>query len=228
MDNDTVNPSAWRLICPPKNWRQPIVISQGELELLATVAARLSLVTTRDEKRKKLYLGNALVNSAEAAEGLRFPSGWIAPIVDDEDAGPEYQAGDPPAIVAPLISAFPDAQISKSFRLSEFRPGRHSYDLIRLSPALVQALEEIRERVGRPVTVTSGYRPPAYNAEVGGVPNNAHINGTAADIYVDGLSTDQLHAICDQVIGHRGGVGYYPRQGFVHVDVRGHHARWNG
>ncbi len=227
MDNEiVVNPSAWRLICPPKNWRQPIDIGEEELKLLVTVAARLGLVTTRDDQRKKLYLGNASVNDV-AAEGLRFPSGWIAPIFDDDDAGLEYRAeGD--GKVAPLVSAFPDAQISKNFRLSEFRPGRHSYDLIRLSPELVEALEDIRERAGRPVTVTSGYRPPAYNAEVGGVPNSAHINGTAADIYVDGLSTDQLHTICDQVIGHRGGVGYYPRQGFVHVDVRGKHARWNG
>ena len=29
-------------------------------------------------------------------------------------------------------------------------------------------------------------------------------------------------------IGDTGGVGYYPRAEFVHIDVRGHFARWTG
>lgn len=142
-------------------------------------------------------------------------------------AGAEYKAVDPLA-AAPLIRAFPDAQISKNFRLSEFRPGRHTYEYIRISPALVRALEEIRRACGRPLSVTSGYRPADYNREVGGVSNSTHIDGLAADIYCEGLTTDQLYDICDQVVGSQGGVGYYPQAGIVHVDVRGYRARWQG
>ena len=230
MDNQT---DPWRLLCPPKNWQEPVPIEEEDLILISLIAARLSLVLTRDDKRKKIYLGNALASDTEVASGsrsrltgLRFPNGWTADVVPDEEAGVEYKSVD--RLAAPLILAFPDAQISKNFRLSEFRPGKHSYEYIRLSPSLVQALEDIRARTGRPVTVTSGYRPPDYNREVGGVSNSAHIDGLAADIYCDGLTTDQLYDICEQVIGTRGGVGYYPKSGFVHVDLRGYYARWSG
>ena len=54
------------------------------------------------------------------------------------------------------------------------------------------------------------------------------MDGLAADIYCDGLTTEQLHDICDQIIGYRGGVGYYPKSGFIHVDIRGYQARWTG
>jgi len=152
----------WNVICPPKNWRKPIPIKETDLALLDLVAKRLSLVLTRDEERKKIYLGTALTSDASIANGVRYPSGWSAEVV--HDAGAEYKAVDPLA-AAPLIRAFPDAQISKNFRLSEFRPGRHTYEYIRISPALVRALEEIRGACGRPLSVTSGYRPPDYNRE---------------------------------------------------------------
>lgn len=236
----------WRLICPPTNWKEPIPIDSSELRLLEMLSQRLDLVLTRDDKRKKIYLGSALTkteagspapNGAKeqkpksppaggATAGLRFPSGWTADVVDPDDAGPEYQAVDTEA-AAPLIAAFPDAQISKSFRLSEFRPGEHSYDLIRLSPMLVNVLEEIRKQAGDyPLHITSGYRPPAYNRKVGGVSNSTHIDGLAADIYSENLGVDALYDICDRVVGDRGGVGYYPAQGFIHVDLRGYRGRW--
>ena len=232
----------WRLICPPKNWRDPIPLDIAELRLLELLSQRLDLVLTRDDKRKKLYLGladgvlepsdEANSSASEDSEnapsrsGLRFPSGWTADVFPDEEAGEEYEAIDREA-AAPLISAFPDAQLTKNFRLSEFRPGEHSYDLIRISPRLLNILEEIRSRVGDyPLHITSGYRPPAYNRKVGGVSNSAHIDGLAADIYSDYMDVSELYDICDSVIGDRGGVGYYPSDGFIHVDLRGYRARW--
>lgn len=222
---ESMEPDDWLLLCPPKDWRHPVPISEEQLGLLGVISQRLSLVMTKDDQRKKIYLGTAVTSDASAANGVRYASGWSADVV--HDAGATYKAVDPLA-AAPLIRAFPDAQISKNFRLSEFRPGRHSYEFIRISPALVRALEEIRERAGRPIQVTSGYRPPDYNREVGGVSNSTHIDGLAADIYCDGLTTEQLHDICEQVIGKRGGVGYYPKSGFIHVDLRGYEARWSG
>lgn len=243
----------WRLICPPNNWRDPIPVDIAELRLLELLSQRLDLVITRDDKRKKLYLGAAHGGLADGrlgpggsspledgedeqdpnspsarppSAGLRFASGWTADVIPDEEAGAEYEPIDREA-AAPLISAFPNAQLSKSFQLSEFRPGEHSYDLIRISPRLINVLEEIRTRAsGYPINVTSGYRPPAYNRKVGGVSNSTHIDGLAADIYSDYLSVHELHDICDDVIGDRGGVGYYPSQGFIHVDLRGYRARW--
>ena len=230
----------WRLICPPDNWEEPLPVNLAELRLLELLSLRLNLVLTRDDKRKKIYLGTAYGQSTEvnqppeapSGEGdgsggsLRFPSGWSVDVVPDDVAGPEYEAIDKSA-AAPLVKSFPDAQISKNFRLSEFRPGEHSYDLIRIAPMLVNILEEIRKRAGdQTLHVTSGYRPVPYNRKVGGVSNSTHIDGLAADIYSEHISTEALWEICDDVIGDRGGVGFYPNQGFVHVDIRGYRARW--
>ena len=153
----------WNVICPPKNWRKPIPIKETDLALLDLVAKRLSLVLTRDEERKKIYLGTALTSDASIANGVRYPSGWSAEVV--HDAGAEYKAVDPLA-AAPLIRAFPDAQISKNFRLSEFRPGRHTYEYIRISPALVRALEEIRRACG--ATIERHLGLPATRLQSGG------------------------------------------------------------
>lgn len=86
-----------------------------------------------------------------------------------------------------------------------------------ISSVLLTGLERLRARLGRPIIITSGYRCPVHNANVGGVSNSQHVAGTAADIYVDGVSTRELARICKQIFD---GVGTYVSQGFVHVDMR--------
>lgn len=173
-------------------------------------------------------MNHNLIND-DIERGLRFASGWVANVIPEEEAGPQYEVVDIEA-AAPLIPAFPDARLSQNFRLSQFRPGGPGlggYDLIRLSPMLVDTLEEIRIRAGdQALHITSAYRPPAYNRKVGGVFNSTHIDGLAADITSDHISTEELYDICDQVIKDKGGVGFYPDLGLVHIDLRGRHLRW--
>ena len=45
-----------------------------------------------------------------------------------------------------------------------------------------EVLEPVRERLGRPIIVNSGYRCPIHNAAVGGVANSQHLRGEAADL----------------------------------------------
>lgn len=45
-------------------------------------------------------------------------------------------------------------------------------------------LDLLRERVGHPIGVTSGYRTKKHNAAIGGSPRSAHMLGRAADIVV--------------------------------------------
>ena len=49
---------------------------------------------------------------------------------------------------------------------------------------LVVKLDKIRETVGFPLIVTSGYRCSLHNSKIGGVPDSAHVKGLAADIKV--------------------------------------------
>ena len=45
-----------------------------------------------------------------------------------------------------------------------------------------EVLEPVRERLGRPITVNSGYRCQVHNTHVGGVVNSQHMRGEAADL----------------------------------------------
>lgn len=87
-----------------------------------------------------------------------------------------------------------------------------------MNEVLLAKLDELRDRIGAPIIVTSGYRCPEHNAAVGGVENSQHVQGTAADIYCDAVSVDQL-ADAAAAIGFDG-IGRYYNSGFVHVDCR--------
>lgn len=47
---------------------------------------------------------------------------------------------------------------------------------------IVAMLADVERVLGRPLVVTSGYRCPKHNAEVGGVAGSAHTLGLAADL----------------------------------------------
>ena len=47
-----------------------------------------------------------------------------------------------------------------------------------------EVLQPLRDHLGRPVTITSGYRCKELNKRVGGVRNSQHLKGEAADIRV--------------------------------------------
>jgi uncharacterized protein YcbK (DUF882 family) len=53
-----------------------------------------------------------------------------------------------------------------------------------VSQDLLDKLDEARGIAGIPFIITSAYRTPEHNAEVGGVPNSSHIKGLAVDIRV--------------------------------------------
>ncbi len=116
-------------------------------------------------------------------------------------------------------------QLSKHFSRAELackHCGRIGPYAQRLKKLLV-LLEKIRGGVGKAVRVTSGYRCPAHNREVGGVSNSYHMLDMAADIYVPGMKLQDLARIAEKA--GAGGIGVYPYSGFVHVDV-GPWSRW--
>lgn len=94
---------------------------------------------------------------------------------------------------------------------------------------LLDLLTQIRDRLGYAATkgfdLISGYRSPTTNAalrERGGAhtgvaTKSQHILGKATDIAMPGVSLDRLRSAALSI--RRGGVGYYPRDGFVHVDT---------
>ena len=87
-----------------------------------------------------------------------------------------------------------------------------------ISQALLDGLEKLRKAVGdKPIHVTNAYRCVRHNKEVGGVPNSQHVQGCAADIWVDGYTAFALGQLCSEIFD---GVGTYIEADFVHVDMR--------
>lgn len=105
--------------------------------------------------------------------------------------------------------------VLRDFRTNQIFPmDPHAVDII----SAVQA----RTKTGRPLDVLSGYRCPKTNNmlrhETSGVAKNSfHMYGQAIDFRMPEYNTGKLRKIA---IGmHAGGVGYYPRSNFVHVDT---------
>ncbi|AUR86113.1 peptidase M15 [Vibrio phage 1.082.O._10N.261.49.E4] len=99
---------------------------------------------------------------------------------------------------------------------------------VKIERELVMLLQMVRTHFNRPLTITSGYRCPSHNANVGGVKNSQHAKGTAADIVVSGIEPSEVYHFIDSLLPNSYGLGLYINKGFVHVDVRAAKARWDG
>lgn len=116
-------------------------------------------------------------------------------------------------------------QITEHFRVYEFACSDGS-DVVFISTALVEILENIRVHFGAAVTVTSGYRTVSYNATVeNSSKTSQHCNGLAADIQVEGHTPLEVYNYACSLLGDHGGVGIYNT--FVHVDVRATKSRFD-
>ena len=117
-------------------------------------------------------------------------------------------------------------KIGAYFTRSEFacKCGKCEFDTV--DQTLVNILEVLRFQLDAPIIITSGCRCPEYNKKVGGSPKSMHLLGQAADISCPDVSTETLHKMCTDLLEHWGGVGFYPNQSFVHIDVRKTKARW--
>jgi uncharacterized protein YcbK (DUF882 family) len=70
--------------------------------------------------------------------------------------------------------------------------------------------------------IISAFRSSASNEKLrsnggGQAKSSQHIEGKAMDVRLDGVSTERLRDLARAL--KRGGVGYYPKSGFVHVDT---------
>lgn len=84
---------------------------------------------------------------------------------------------------------------------------------------LAKELDEIRIDWGSAIGVTSWYRPPAINKQVGGVWNSMHLFGHAVDIYSIGKDVVKFEKwLDDRWFGAMGYGATY--RNFVHLDLR--------
>jgi len=104
--------------------------------------------------------------------------------------------------------------------LRDFRNGEvHPID-----PRLLDILYDLQVRADRAATyeVISGYRSPSTNAALhrlsqGVAAHSLHMEGRAIDVRMEGFPTRKLRDLALSL--RRGGVGYYARSDFVHIDT---------
>jgi len=114
-------------------------------------------------------------------------------------------------------------KLSRNFSADEFECHCGKCRETIIDSDLIDGLQIVRDKIGMPVVVVSGYRCHAHNKKVGGVKNSQHLIGRAADIMVYSKTPHRVAKLCQ----HFKGVGVYPKLGFVHCDVRaGKRARW--
>jgi uncharacterized protein YcbK (DUF882 family) len=115
----------------------------------------------------------------------------------------------------------PEAEAQLDHFLRDHRTGEvKHYD-----PHVFDILSELTQAVGRPnaeIDIICGYRSSWSNEFLrsrssGVAKNSLHMQAHAIDIRIPGVSPEKLR---DAALAlHEGGVGYYPRSGFVHVDT---------
>jgi uncharacterized protein YcbK (DUF882 family) len=89
-----------------------------------------------------------------------------------------------------------------------------------IHPRLARHLVGISRHFHSPVVVVSGYRAVSRS----GRRRSYHLQGMAADIYVDGVPSIEVRDLA--VASRIEGIGFYPSSGFIHLDVRPRRFWW--
>jgi GH24 family phage-related lysozyme (muramidase) len=150
------------------------------------------------------------------AEGRLWSKGHLRPVETQQQ----------PAKLSPK-SPF-SARITPHIRIGEFALGQearrfHHQHQIDTAAELAAFLERVRGAFGgKPVVITSGYRPPAVNRSVGGASGSEHLYSApsvgAVDFYVHGADINAVQAWCDK--NWPFSLGYGAPKGFVHLGIR--------
>ena len=121
----------------------------------------------------------------------------------------------------PLASAMAD--------LSEFLRDFHCGAVIKIDVGVIDYLTAIMDAIGvQTATILSAYRTPSTNAMLahttfGVAEHSQHLYGRALDVSVGHKLADAVSAARAM---QRGGVGWYPNSGFMHIDT-GPVRNWN-
>jgi hypothetical protein len=182
--------------------------------------------------------GLGIVNQLSKSEPQKTPSALVRPDERKPDVArqPKIKSIEPKRSEPERTPERTETsgKVTPNFSWSEFgskdgspTPNKYKANILKLA----KNLEVLREAAGgRPMALTSGYRSPEHNSNVGGEDNSQHLFGKAADIRIKGVSPTDVHALIEKLIAKgkmaQGGLGLYVDKGFVHYDIRGNKVRW--
>lgn len=99
----------------------------------------------------------------------------------------------------------------------------HTDEVAAMDVRMIEYVNLVQKMLGgdREIHIVSGYRSPEYNellvrAGRRAVKNSLHVQGQAIDLRIPGAHLDVVRQAALKL--EYGGVGYYPRSKFVHLD----------
>jgi uncharacterized protein YcbK (DUF882 family) len=136
--------------------------------------------------------------------------------------------------------AFEHTHTGDKLKLTYFEQGRYIEEALReinyllrdfrtddvhpIDTALLDQLFVLKQTLGvnKPFHIISGYRSPITNSRLrrfshGVAEHSFHMQGRAIDIRLEGVSSKTIRNAALTLA--QGGVGYYPRDNFVHLDT---------
>ena len=107
--------------------------------------------------------------------------------------------------------------VGKHFKVREFAC-KDGSQAVFIDTRLVAILDILRNKIGKPVIITSGYRTPEWNKKCDGAKYSYHMRGMAADIRVNEMTPKQVASILNGIIPNECGIIVY--SGWIHIDTR--------
>src|SRR5687768_14501347 len=167
--------------------------------------------------------GTGLQYETATGTSVRFPSGESLTVVDVK-SGKGEEHWDVTGSGHPLLDtsgANQQKMLSRHFSVKEF--ARNGQAVARIDPKLVAVLQQIRDTIGKPLNITSGYRSYLYNKRLYEKRNqkptkSKHIAGSAVDFNVAGMNGLELAKKVVDVLG-RGAYGIGLGKNFIHLDI---------
>lgn len=116
-----------------------------------------------------------------------------------------------------IIDTDGNVQLTHHFKVKEFAC-KDGSPVVFIDDYLYTILDILRNKLKKPVIITSGYRTPEWNKKCGGAKYSYHMRGMAADIRVNGMSAKELAKELNAIIPEECGIIVY--KNWVHFDVR--------
>ena len=97
---------------------------------------------------------------------------------------------------------------------------------INMNETFMERLIELREKLNKPMVISSGYRSEAHNIAIGGSKNSAHLKGCAVDVVCYGHLAYEIVKLAMELQFSGIGVkqnGVHAKR-FIHIDTMPRHS----
>lgn len=116
-----------------------------------------------------------------------------------------------------IVNRDANENVGKHFKVKEFAC-KDCSPVVFIDDYLVNILDILRNKLGKPVIITSGYRTPEWNKRCEGAKYSYHMRGMAADIRVNGMTPKEVANKLNAIVPDECGIIVY--KSWVHFDVR--------